>query len=488
MIELFTAAAPISLRFWYYAGPCGMYPISDQAWICGEWMGVTFDRAVRISGYRPSIFKDALTGYLRTNSPSNLIDLRGVFPLRRDGAIIYEECVDRGLIDPTTHEVTERGLIVARAKVVTRTPLAKAKQVLNDFLERVDQLNSEPESISRVEEVWLFGSLMREEATVGDIDLAILGSRDPRFGRDLNAQVTQAKKLIAKFNDAPGYWASPWDRIDWLFRRAIFGARRHPLLAGAQEGINDLVSLGVPCRLIYNRSRGGRVNDRILLRHPDSPGRSNSLPPPPQLPDLTPAKLRPMDARWVAGFNRWGSVSPYEIFRGWTEECRKLFPRYPENLRIVADGHDLGQFPWTPRILKKKGLDGRSAVAIICATEWYGTCITLHRTIEDNPNNCVLCSSFSNLVLNRSRKYVDLATLPDMVAAVSLILAVDAERILRRAIEMDTLRHVTIHISTKNLPDDMRTCFAEQIAETLNGRAVSIEPPSEAASVRVELR
>jgi len=38
-----------------------------------------------------------------------MIDLKTVFPLRRDDAIVFEECLDRGLIDPATLKLTEAG-------------------------------------------------------------------------------------------------------------------------------------------------------------------------------------------------------------------------------------------------------------------------------------------------------------------------------------------------------------------------------------------
>jgi hypothetical protein len=219
-------------------------------------MGISFDRGLRIAGYRPSTFKNALLGYLRTEKPSCLVDLKSIFPHRRDGAIVYEECLDRRLIDRETGKLTDAGLIVARAKVVARIPLDKARLVLDGFLDRIDQLNSDPQAITRIDAVWLFGSFMREEASVGDIDLAISMSSTKRFGK-IEEKIAHAKALLANFPDAPQDWQFPWDRIDWLHRRAIFGARRHPLLSGAQDGMNDLTSLGVPCRLIYDRERGG---------------------------------------------------------------------------------------------------------------------------------------------------------------------------------------------------------------------------------------
>lgn len=449
-------------------------------------MGISFDRDRRIAGYRTSTFKNALTGYLRAKSPASLIDLKSVFPHRRDGAIVYEECLDRGLIDHASGEVTEAGLTLVRSKVVARTPLEKAKRVLDEFVERVDQLNNDREAISRVDEVWLFGSLMREEAAVGDIDLAIARSSSDRFP-NLDAQVCQAKVLLTNIPDAPSRWRWPWDRVDWLYGRAIFGSRRHPLLAGAKDGMDDLVSLGVPCKLIYDRTRGGRVDDPILPLHPQSNGRLNTIDPLPVMPDLTATQLRPMDARWVAGYDSGGTVSPYCIFRGWTDECRQLFPEYPRTLRIAASGDELRNFPWLPKTIKRPGLDGRSAVAIVSATEFWGTSVTLHRSIQDISGEAVLKASFSDLLLHRSRKYIDLATLPEMVSAVSLILAVDAERIIRRAIDRDIAAKVTIQISSGDLPEDMIQYFVKEIVENLVKRTVAIEPVGFPSSVNIDL-
>lgn len=62
-------------------------------------MGISFDKDMRIAGYRPATFKNALRGFERTRSPGSMIDLKSVFPQRRDGAIVFEECLDRRLIE-----------------------------------------------------------------------------------------------------------------------------------------------------------------------------------------------------------------------------------------------------------------------------------------------------------------------------------------------------------------------------------------------------
>ena len=221
-------------------------------------VGISFDSDMRIAGYRPSVFKAALRGFMRTGSPGNVVDLKTVFPLRRDGAIVVEECLDRGLLDVETFRVTEDGEAIARAKAGKRTSLARAKTVLGDFLERVAKLNRDPSAINLVEQVWLFGSLMQERETVGDIDLALRIIRRPEVAEDHDLRRRRVAELLTRQADAPINWATPWDREAWVTHRALYGTRRHPLLAGVHDSVEDLSALGTPCRLIYDRERGGR--------------------------------------------------------------------------------------------------------------------------------------------------------------------------------------------------------------------------------------
>jgi hypothetical protein len=278
-----------------------------------RWVGVSFDSSMRIAGYRPSVFKEALLGFERTESPGNLVDLKSVFPLRRDGAIVFEECLDRGLIDPETLKLTDGGEAIARAKAKRRTPIAKAQALLTEFLRHVDDLNRDPEGVRFVDEVWLFGSLMKEQESVGDIDLALKTVRRPEYAGNYDGMLRHLDKLLPNIDDAPRHWERSWPTESWVTNRALYGNRRHPLLAGVQDGVTNLAALAVPCRLIYDRKRGGRVNDPILPRHPESRGRDNDLSPPAEMPDLAPKPIQPMDARWVAAYWKGGIVSPYNI-------------------------------------------------------------------------------------------------------------------------------------------------------------------------------
>jgi hypothetical protein len=39
---------------------------------------------------------------------------------------------------------------------------------------------------------------------------------------------------------------------------------------------------------------------------------------------------------------------------GWTDEAHKLFPHYPDKLRVVDNGRTLNGYPWIPKHLKKQ--------------------------------------------------------------------------------------------------------------------------------------
>ena len=120
-------------------------------------VGISFDKNMKIAGYTPATFKNGLRGFMRTLSPGCMIDLKSVFPQRRDGAIVFEECLDRGLINAQDgFQLSKAGESVVRGKAKPRTPLAKAQALLEDFLARVHFLNNDKDAIWFVQRVWLF--------------------------------------------------------------------------------------------------------------------------------------------------------------------------------------------------------------------------------------------------------------------------------------------------------------------------------------------
>lgn len=438
-------------------------------------MGISLDGKLRIAGYRPATFKNGLAALMQNPNAGAVIDRKTIFPLRRDGAIFLEECIDRNLVDPSSYKPNDSGEALARAKARKRSPLIEADRVLEEFLQRVEALNSDAEAIGRVSEIWLFGSLLRRHPDVGDIDMAVSRSWNPRFSKDHAARRAQADLLVKNYPDAPTSWATPWSKEGWLTNRALYGRSRHRLLA-PQSGPSDLASLGVPCRLIYDLDRGGRVDDPILDRHPTSTGRHNTVDPPAEMPDLSPAPLRPMDGRWVTAFDPWGDVSPYCMFRGWTNDAHRLFPDFPRELRVFADGHDAQKLTWRPKLLKDASIDGRSSLVITNTCGRTSVALALNRQIETTPEAWTLRASFGPMEVARNLKRVDFGVLIHIAAVTTLILAVDAERMLRRKFETDETAAVQISINFEETDCDVASCLSDWVKSNLIERITFIEP------------
>lgn len=183
-----------------------------------------------------------------------------------------------------------------------------------------------------------------------------------------------------------------------------------------------------------------------------------------------------MDGRWIAAFSSSGDVSPYDIFRGWTDDAHLVFPRYPQGLRVLGHDHDLRHYPWTPKSLRQADLDGRGRVALVNATEWTGISFIFHRRIEAEATAWNLRAHFSDLELHRARKRVDAGTLPDIAAAAALIIAADGERMLRRAREVSMTPQINIIVDDSGLSDEIVSGLIAPLRHLLEARLIRIEP------------
>jgi predicted nucleotidyltransferase len=441
-------------------------------------MGVTIPKGLLIAGYRPAAIKQALQSFKNTGRGKSFVDLKASFPNRRDGAICLEECFDRGLMELDEDgdaAMTLAGEIIASAKATPRTPLAKAMVTLNELLDRAEKLNNDPEGVQFVEHIWLFGSVMRKQETVGDIDVAIITKRRPEYHADINMMKRHLDGVLSRRNDVPQARGLMWWPEHWVTKKALFGAITHPLLRGAQMGTSDLAGLGVPCQLIFDRSRGGRVNDPILDRHPESNGRDNTIDPPAQMPDLAPTQeLRPMDGRWLAAFEHNGWVCPHEIFRSWTDEARRLFSNPPYRFRVVTDATSLGD-SWKPKRTKSSGLDGRNNILIMDVDDIEGASFVLRRSVDITPKAWTLRVGLEDFQAQRKRTAIEAKCFFSIITGAVMILAVDAERLLRRSAE--TPEKPDVYIRIESNAADWRLPHAEEwMQKMLSDRLVRIEP------------
>ena len=223
---------------------------------------------------------------------------------------ILHEFEERGLIgqvprpyyDETVLGLTEAGNAFVTASGRRRTAKAKAQTVLDQLLERCDALGRDPKSPLQVDQVWVFGSLLKEAvADVGDIDVVVLS----RWSAAYEALPGDVRTREANRYAEHVWPASTGDSIFTqltayrrLFHRNVFGPTKHPLLSPGR--LEDLVAMACPCRLAWDAQSGGRVDEPILDKHPLAGERDvEAVGEPLEMPDLAAveAPLRPLPAR-----------------------------------------------------------------------------------------------------------------------------------------------------------------------------------------------
>lgn len=185
--------------------------------------------------------------------------------------------------------LTDKGLALAGAAATKRIPRKTAERKFRGLLERAEKVNSDPYTARLVERIWLFGSLLDpEKSDVGDIDVVVESVRTGEFESLFEEGTGKAWDYLCRhypdlMTDARSYLAYVASDSTVL-HKMLFGPRRDP--AFAPNDIDTLERLHEPCRLAFDRSRGGIVDDPILPHLPTSEKRDESMKPRLTLPDL----------------------------------------------------------------------------------------------------------------------------------------------------------------------------------------------------------
>lgn len=418
-------------------------------------MGVNLPKNTTLAGFQMTQVKKALKTYARTGQEENFFEVESFAPSRMEAAALYEELLERKYINPaaTDHDqlLTEAGLAIAGGKM-RRSPLSTAHRVLDNLLARIEGMNERSAPLNIVQRVWLFGSVMRREETVGDIDLAIETAFNPAFGDDASRSA-RLRELVDQAPDHLPYFR----KLYWHEEQGIFGERRHPLLAGAHMGSAELRRLGVPCQLVFDQSRGGRVDDKVISRHPDSPGRSNEMSTPRELPDLTPLSSipRPMDARWMSAHKVDGRIYPRRLFT-----AQRTVPGWGSY--VMTDDTELRFHAWRPPSLKVSGYDGVSSVLLKYHDTWQdpkgreAASMVLRRKIRDLETEIELRVELSNLERSRQMKPRLDHPFLHLCGMVAMLMCGDIRRQTLRLEERQLDKMIAINMDTNGLPDVLR--------------------------------
>ncbi|MCE6959369.1 hypothetical protein LAZ40_09925 [Cereibacter sphaeroides] len=172
-----------------------------------------------------------------------------------DGRSCLEACLAHELVEASGDgwRVLPAGIAVSRAVFRPRVPLSEAEASLGRLLERFDAI--EAETPFRIGPVWLFGSLLRREREIGDIDMAV------DYGFDTSRPEPEARAWLAAERTARGLGSDDELLLD-LIRRVA-----DPLHDGVFVDSFDLRALGVPCQC-FEREGGSWSRQALLATHP----------------------------------------------------------------------------------------------------------------------------------------------------------------------------------------------------------------------------
>lgn len=382
-------------------------------------------------------------------------------------AVLFEELLERKLINPLaeTHSenLTEAGLAIASGKA-KRSSLKAAGKVIDELVDRVRHMNDHTHPLNVVQNIWLFGSVMREEPTVGDIDLAIEMAHNPEFVGDA-ARSDRLRQLVNLAPDHIPYFR----KLSWHEEKGIFGERRHALLAGAHIGTDELERLGVPCRLIFDRDRGGRVEDEVIPRHPRSMGRSNEMPAPRELPDLSPIAsiAQPMNAKWISGYQADGRVSPHRL------SAANL--RVPgSGCFVLTDEINRRWHQWFPASMKDTGHDGVTSVVLKFHDTWSdpngqeAASIVLTRTVRDLPDEIEMVFGLSGYERPRRLKPKTDYGFLQLCGMVATIIRGDMSRQIARMNERGLRKRLALDVQAERLQVALRDAAPIWIREIMS--------------------
>ncbi|MCZ7861062.1 hypothetical protein O9X98_06550 [Agrobacterium salinitolerans] len=179
--------------------------------------------------------------------------------------------------------LTPAGEAIVTASARKRATKAAAGKVLHDILVRTQCLSVDKRAPLDVEKIWVFGSFVDPSKTdVGDLDIVVEERRKPEFvGKGSRAIATHIDKhypgvvpeSIGSFHSAGHF-----------LRRMVYGAKKHPLVSPCD--IDTLIELHRPCRLVFDRERGGVIPPEDFCHHPSSTERSDNIRERLVMPDL----------------------------------------------------------------------------------------------------------------------------------------------------------------------------------------------------------
>ena len=136
----------------------------------------------------------------------------------REASKLVRAMLSAGLIaksdlesDGQTYELTIKGMELGMASAAKPIKRATADRCVSEFLQRVEQVNNDPDLLFWIDEVVVIGSYLTNSPTLSDIDLAVTYTR--RVGPDLWLEL--AKQRVERARACGREFRSIFERIAW---------------------------------------------------------------------------------------------------------------------------------------------------------------------------------------------------------------------------------------------------------------------------------
>lgn len=144
---------------------------------------------------------------------------------------------------------TLKGNTLANASAARPVSRTKAQLRLKEFMDRVEQVNAHDLYVYRVAKVALFGSMLSESPTVGDIDLAV--QLEPKY--ELTEMSARREQRVAAAREAGKIFSNSVDRLLWPHTEVWLVLRNRSHVISLHR-FDELMDLNTPFKLLLSAS------------------------------------------------------------------------------------------------------------------------------------------------------------------------------------------------------------------------------------------
>jgi hypothetical protein len=260
-------------------------------------MGTTYDPNATFLGVGLTAYRDVLRRWVSSQDMTQ-VTAKKLAVSGQAAAVLVDEAHSAGFFKQPTRDM-ETILSDSGRGFVHGSPLRpmkreRAKQIVDELLANCAATNTRNDLTFTIDRVWLFGSYISDTPSINDIDIVIesapIRSRleDPAWSQRIIDLACELGGTHAVYRQI-GYAGNA---ETWLEKRLTFGPNKNPRLSPTR--IDNLKDLACACQLVFDRSRGGPVDDPVLPKHPRAGDRSKRMFAQASMPDLKPAPLLPI--------------------------------------------------------------------------------------------------------------------------------------------------------------------------------------------------